>query len=362
MTQNEKSTKEDFLRRIIITPEMTVIECLKRLETTGYHTLVCLVNNRVSGVLSEGDIRRGLLGGSGLDAFIAPLVNTNPVTITMPYDTGETLALMRSKRIDAVPLVDAQMHLLDILRISDLLQARALPNTAVIMAGGIGKRLQPLTLKTPKPLLPIGDRSMIEHIIGHLAQEGIRRIVISVNYKAEQFEATLGRGDHLGVEISYVHENRPMGTLGALGLVGEAHREHPLLITNGDVLSSLNIRDLFGFHQSQKADLTLCVKEHSYRVPYGVVRVDDNRIVEIDEKPEHGFLVSSGICCIQPEAAAMVAKDVPLDVPTFIHHLADNGRRVSAFQFSGYWRDVGNLADYSRANVERSGSNEGRED
>ncbi|MBT3306620.1 MAG: NTP transferase domain-containing protein, partial [Alphaproteobacteria bacterium] len=210
----------------------------------------------------------------------------------------------------------------------------------------------PLTAETPKPLLPVAGRPMIEHVIEHLAGEGIQRFIVTTNYLADKFPETLGDGSHLNVEISYIREGEPFGTLGSLGLIDHSEMSAPLLVTNGDVMSRLDFGAFLQNHEASGADLSVCVKEYSHLVPYGVVNVEDDVIIGLEEKPEKNFLINAGIYCINPGVLHLIPKNRALDFPEFMKTLVENGHSVASYRFNGYWRDVGTIEDYSRANIE----------
>ena len=336
----------------VINSDTDLLECLRRLDRTGCHVLVCIEDGRISGVVSEGDIRRGLLNDMSLDQKVEPLINKNPVVITKPFEPEAVIALMRKRMIDGIPVINNKGDFVEFLTLASLLRRKNLPNTAVIMAGGMGTRLHPLTLQTPKPLLPVAGRPMIEHIIEQLSDEGIRRFFVTTNYLAKKFPEILGDGSHLGVEISYICEDKQLGTLGALSLIDRKKLSEPIIVTNGDVLSKLNVSDFLHHHSESGASLTICVKEYNHRVPYGVISIKDNAIIGLDEKPEQTFIVNAGVYCIDLDVLSLIPRSRPLDFPDFVKLLDSSGHSMSSFTFEGYWRDIGTIEDYSHANIE----------
>jgi len=336
----------------IINRDTDLLECLRRLDRTGCHVLVCIEGGRISGVVSEGDIRRGLLNDMSLKQKVGPLVNENPVVITKPFELEAAISLMRTRMVDGIPVINDKGEFVEFLTLFSLLRRKALPNKAVIMAGGMGTRLNPLTLQTPKPLLPVAGRPMIELIIEHLSDEGIRQFFISTNYLAEKFPETLGDGSHLGVEITYIREDKQLGTLGALSLLDREKLTEPIVVTNGDVLSKLSVESFLQHHSESGAALTICAKEYNHRVPYGVINIQEDATIGLDEKPKQTFIVNAGIYCINLDVLSLIPKKRPLDFPEFVKILYKNGHPVSLYDFDGYWRDIGTIEDYSRANIE----------
>jgi NDP-sugar pyrophosphorylase family protein len=233
----------------------------------------------------------------------------------------------------------------------ELLTPQPLANHVIFMAGGLGSRLRPMTEETPKPLLTVGRKPLLETILEGFIEHGFRHFHMSVNYKAEQVKQHFGDGERWGVEIDYLEEDEQLGTAGPLGLLPEVPEE-PILVMNADVLTKVNFRNILDFHFEQGASATMCVREYDFRVPFGVVNIERDRIVGIEEKPLQTFFVNAGIYVVSPELLDLVGKDEPLDMPEFFGRAIDAGHHAAVFPVREYWMDVGRLDDYERANGE----------
>jgi dTDP-glucose pyrophosphorylase len=329
-----------------------MLDCLKQLDATGYGFLVVLRDGRLEGVVSDGDVRRGLIAGRALSEPVSTIVNPKPVVGTPGMSRQAMLQLARARRIDQLPIVADDGRLIEILTVRELLEQAALPNRAVIMAGGLGVRLKPLTDTTPKPLLPLAGRPIVDHIITHIASFGIQRFTLSVNHMKHMFPEALGDGSNLGVAIDYIEETERLGTVGALGLMERTADMAPFVVTNGDILTGLDFGDLIAQHTAAGAVITVCLKPLVHDVPFGVVTVDDGRIAGLEEKPSYRHLVSAGIYCISPEALDIMTPGEPMDAPQLIERHIAQGGIVKAFIFDDYWRDIGSLEDYYMAQSE----------
>jgi NDP-sugar pyrophosphorylase family protein len=219
------------------------------------------------------------------------------------------------------------------------------------MAGGLGTRLRPLTENTPKPLLPVGGRPLLETIVENFANQGFQKIFLSVNYKAEMFEQHFGDGSRFGVQIEYIHESDRMGTAGALTML-PSRPENPLIVMNADLLTTLDFRQFLEFHRAHRAKATMGVREYAFQVPYGVVEADGERLVSISEKPVHQFFVSAGMYILEPEVLDRIPAGCFFDMPTLFQSMLDEKVDAAVFPVREYWLDIGRLDDLERAQVE----------
>lgn len=303
--------------------------------------------------VTDGDIRRGILAGIRLDEPISKLLplkalTPRPNAVTAPTNTpvAELLDLMYTHHVRQIPLLDEQGKVVDIVALADLLPQQG-QLKAVVMAGGIGARLRPLTDHTPKPMLDVGGRPLIELIIERLLQAGIHNIGISTNYQAEKIKEHFGDGRDFGIELSYIDEDRPLGTAGALGLMDRP--SGPVLVINGDILTQLDFKALLSYHQEQKADLTIAVRQYGMQVPYGVIECDGPIVKTLREKPEVEFLVNAGIYLLEPSVYRYIPKNERMDMTDLIQKLLDDGRPVVSFPIVEYWIDIGQPEDYKQA-------------
>jgi len=346
-------TEEIFserLKTVLISPEEPIAEAVRRLDEAGTGVLlVCDADRRLRGVLTDGDIRRAMLRNISFQEPCRTIATAEPVVGRPETTPAEALEILNRADLNQLPIVDAQdSRIVGLLLRRDLVSSEQLGLSAVIMAGGFGTRLQPLTKDTPKPMLPVGDRPLLERTIGRLREAGIKHVNVTTHYLAERITSYFGDGEAFGVEINYVSEDRPMGTAGGLRLM-DAHEE-PLLVINGDILTAMDFRDLLAYHRRHRAELTVCVRKYDFQVPYGVLECDGPRVVGIREKPVVSFLVNAGIYLLEPSAQRFIPVDRPFDMTDLIARLIKEGRPMVSYPVVEYWLDVGRQADYKQAN------------
>jgi len=339
-------------KTIAISPDQSVEEAMKVIDNGGLQiALVVDERNRLQGVVTDGDIRRGILQGHSLDEPTRQIMTPSPVTARPDEDRQRLLNTMRARHIQQVPVVDPRNKVVGIEVLSDLLNPTRLPNPVVIMAGGLGTRLRPLTNDCPKPLLEIGDQPILETILENLSSYGFHRFYFSVNYRSEMIEEYFGDGSEWGVTIKYLREDKRLGTAGPLSLLPQIPVA-PFVVMNGDLLTTLNFQHLLNFHFDQQAAATMCVREHSMQVPYGVVEVEDSNITCIREKPTERYFVNAGVYVFTPEALSLIPDGQYFDMPEFFTAIMESRGRTAAFPIHEYWQDVGQKEDFHRANGE----------
>ncbi len=287
---------------------------------------------------------RGVPGRAHPDPITAPL-GTNAVVL---------LRLMGAEVIRHVPLLDPDGRVAAVALLSRMVRQRDLPLKAVIMAGGLGTRLRPLTEATPKPMLPVGDRPLLEHTIEQLGQAGIRRICITTHYRADKIKGHFGDGSSFGAVVDYLHESQPLGTAGALRQL-QIEGDEPLLVINGDVLTTVNYRAMLDYHREHGARLTMGVRRYAMKVPYGVVEGEGPRVSAVREKPEVSFFVNAGLYLIEPAACRGIPAERRFDMTEFIEGLIAEGEIVVSFPIHEYWLDIGQIDDYARAQQDHCG-------
>jgi dTDP-glucose pyrophosphorylase len=329
-----------------------VMTCIDR-NTKGI-ALVVDADGRLLNTVTDGDIRRSILAGVKLDAPLAALLErkravsrATPVTALAGSSAPELLRVMQEHHIRHLPLVDGAGRAVELATLDELLPSEQLPLQAVIMAGGAGTRLRPLTQDLPKPMLPVGGRPMLEHVIEQLRGAGINRVNITTHYKREVIENHFGDGHGFGVEVSYVKETQPLGTAGALGLMDSP--KEPLLVVNGDILTRVDFRAMLRFHREHQADLTVAVRQYDVNVPFGVIETNGERVTKVVEKPVLNFFVNAGIYLLEPCVHQFIPNGQRYDMTELIQHLVAQGRRVVSFPVLEYWLDIGQHADYVAA-------------
>jgi NDP-sugar pyrophosphorylase family protein len=265
-------------------------------------------------------------------------------------DRGSVLALMRDRHVRQVPVVDERGRVVDLIVADDGLPPEVLHVRAVVMAGGYGKRLLPLTANLAKPMLPVGERPLLELMVKQLGEAGIRRIHMMTHYKPETISEHFGNGEEFGVQIDYVPENEPMGTAGGLALLDES--DERLLVINGDVMTRIDFQSMLNFHQEHGSDLTVGVRSYELEVPYGVMECDGVEVRSIKEKPAVRFLVNAGVYLLEPNVRTYLPRQRHCDMTELIQALIRAGRRVISFPIVEYWLDIGQPGDYAQAQVD----------
>lgn len=306
------------------------------------------------GTITDGDIRRGILRGLSLDGPVTEIMRRNPLTVTPEQGWEVALKLMRIRNIKQIPVVDDQGHVLGLEVLDEIVRASHRENWVVLMVGGLGTRLRPLTDSLPKPLLPVGGRPLLETIIENFVSQGFGKFFLSVNYKSEMVEHQIGDGRRWGVEIGYLREDKRLGTAGALGLLPE-RPAHPFVVMNGDLLTTVNFGQMLAFHRQHNALATMGVREYSVQIPYGVVNMAAQQVTRIVEKPVQRHFVNAGIYTLDPEVLDYVRPGENLDMPDLLQSVIEVGHPVSAFPIREYWIDIGSPEDFQRASAEYEG-------
>ena len=338
-------------RRATIAPDASIadaVACLERAETGIL--MLSGPDGRLAGVLTDGDIRRAILRNDPFDRSCLEIASRTPVT--GPPDTTGIAALALMDRgthfpVDHLPLVDEERRICGLLLRRDLVSIGPTPIAAVIMAGGFGTRLRPLTDGMPKPMLPIGDRPLLARTLERLRDSGIRSVSITTHYLGEAITSYFGDGNALGLQLQYVNEDRPLGTAGALRRLGP--QEGSLLVMNGDVLTGLDFREMLAFHRAEGAEATVAVRRYEVPVPYGVVEGANGVVSRLSEKPVLKFLINAGIYVIEPGALDLIPADERFDMTQLLQALVEARRRVVSFPILEYWVDIGQPLDYQHA-------------
>ena len=332
-----------------LTPEDSVHQAIQMLEAEATKiVLVVNTDRRLLGTVTDGDIRRAILRRVGLEDSISLAMNVSPV-VAKQSDSSETvMALMKSHFVRQMPILDEDGRVVGLETISRLAEAQNRENMVLLMAGGFGKRLMPLTESSPKPMVEVGSRPILETIVKSLANKGFRKICISVHYKADDIMNHFGDGSALSVNITYIQENEALGTAGALRLLPERPTA-PFLVMNADILTKVNFEQLLEFHTETAAKGTICVREYDFTLPYGIVEIDEHKFTGIVEKPVHKFLVNAGIYVLDPSALDCVPTEGIFDMPKLFESLHKRADQVVVFPITEYWTDIGRLEDLERA-------------
>lgn len=351
----------------LVSPQQTirdVMACIDR-QSQGI-ALMTDADGKLLATITDGDIRRAILAGIALDQPVECLVarrppRNRPSPIKAPSGSprNHLFHLMNKYTLRHIPLVDEQDRVVDVALLSELAKDFELPLTAVIMVGGYGTRLRPLTNDVPKPMLPVDGTPLLERIVHQLKQAGIRRTYMATYYKRDIIEQHFGDGSNFGIEIRYLREESPMGTAGALSLLSNIGE--PLLVINGDILTEVSFQSMLDFHRDHRAALTVALRQYELRVPYGVVELNDVAITKVSEKPAIRHFVNAGIYLLEPEAQALIPKDKPSTMPELIELLAARNQSVIGFPVREYWLDIGHLEDYKQAEQDIRNGDYGQE-
>lgn len=340
------------IQNIKLNKNSTIKEALKIIDSGAMQiALVVEDNDKLVGTLTDGDIRRGLLKGLDLNSTIEGIIFTTPTIAKISDTKEEILKIALSKKLHQIPIVDENGKIVGIQEIDELIKPKEKTNKVVLMVGGLGTRLRPLTDNTPKPMLKVGNKPILQTIVEKFAEYGYINIVMCVNYKSHVIQDYFGDGSEFGVSIEYVFEEQRMGTAGALSLLKERPTES-FFVMNGDLLTNVNFEHLHDYHMSNSAIGTMCVREYDFQVPYGVVNIEDSKILSIEEKPVQKFFVSAGIYMLSPEILEYIPQDEFYDMPTLFEKLISEKKNAISFPIREYWLDIGRMEEYKKANEE----------
>lgn len=341
----------DKYPRVALAETATLRDAMAALtETQAGIALVVAADKRLLGILVDSDIRKALLRGAAMESPATTAMNPAPFTLDAAATEEEIAAAFRQQRKSYIPLIDKKGRLEGVAAMVDYISLpQPAPNWVVIMAGGQGRRLRPLTNDTPKPMMRIGERPLLELVMERLVASGLNRFVLSVNYLADKIQEHFGDGSRLGAQIEYVREDDELGTAGALSLITR-DLERSFIVMNGDLLTKVNFRSLLDFHESEGNLATVCLREYDFQVPYGVVQVRDHKLAAIVEKPIHRFFVNAGIYVLEPSVLARLKPNAARDMPDLLEEVrrAKEGS-VGCFPVQEYWLDIGKMEDYKKA-------------
>lgn len=341
-------------KNVLLTPQSSIREALEIINREALRiALVVNENHELLGVITDGDIRRGILNNIELAEKVTLIMNSSPKFAYSNLSRMQMLNIMTENSILSLPVIDyTSGKVIGLERLEKNIKRNIYENPVFIMAGGFGTRLKPLTDSCPKPMLKVGDKPILEILLNQFANSGFRNIYISTHYMPEQITEYFGDGNRWGVSITYIHENVPLGTGGALGLLPNNTPELPLIMINGDVLTSVDFERLLNFHTKYKPSATMCVREYDYQIPYGVITGDGHRIISMEEKPTQRFFVNAGIYVISPELFKSVDVNTKIDMPTLLEKEITNNKDVIMFPVHEYWLDIGRMDDYQKAQID----------
>ena len=330
------------IKPLVLTKNTVLKDALRLMNEHGYGVLpVVKEDNTFYGMITDGDMRRALLN----DQFdIEHVVNTTPQTLVVSTTFEQRKQLLKKLHRRHLPIVDENNHYIEMFMLDEI-DFNVKPNIVVLMAGGLGSRLGKLTEDTPKPMLKVGSKPILQTILEMYIEKGFQTFYFSVNYKKEQIIEYFGNGEKWGVEILYLIEDMRLGTGGALSLITKK-LEYPFIVSNADVFTNVDYDVLLAQHKTEGSVATMCVRNHEHTIPYGVIESDNSRIVSMQEKPTYKFLINSGVYILNPEVLSHVPKNTFYDLPTLFEKLMQEGEKCSTFTIDDYWVDIGLVEEY----------------
>lgn len=340
------------IKDIIVKESISILEVLKIIDKSSKQIAIVVDDNdKLLGTISDGDIRRALLKNIPLTESVKKIYFRNPTVASINDSKEEIINICKLKKIHQIPIVDAKDNLVGLEILDELITKEKKLNKVILMVGGLGTRLQPLTENTPKPMLEVGNKPILQTIVEKFAEYGYTNIVMCINYKAHVIKDFFGDGAQFGVSINYITEEKRMGTAGALSLLNHKMKE-PFFVMNGDLLTNINFEHLHDFHLSNNSVGTMCVRDYDLQVPFGVVSTENTKILSIDEKPVQKFFVNAGIYMLNPEVLDYIPQNKFYDMPTLFNKLISENEKVISFPLREYWLDVGQIDEFEKAKKE----------
>ena len=339
------------IKKIKINQDATIKQTLKVISDGNIKIAIVVdKNDKLLGTLTDGDIRRGFLKGLDINSSIKSIIFKNPISAKENDTKKKILKTALSKKIYQIPVVDNKGKVIGIHVLDELMEEpNKKSNLVVVMAGGKGMRLRPLTKNIPKPMLKVGNKPILQTIVEKFRESGYKNFIICVNYKKKIIMDYFGNGKKFDAQIKYVHEKTRMGTAGALSLLKKP--DEPFFVINADVLTNLDFEKMLNFHQSHNSKATMCVKEYNIKLPYGEVKVNNEDIVSIEEKPKHKFFVNAGIYILSPKCIDLIPNKF-YDMPSLFKKMIEKKEKTISFPLGEYWLDIGKSSDYEKAILE----------
>ena len=338
------------IEKIKITIDATIKQALKIISNGAVQIAIVVdKKGKLLGTLTDGDIRRGFLKGLDINSSINPIIYKKPFVVKKDDIKKKVLEIALRKKKYQIPIVDKNLKVIGLHVLDELIKSKKKNNLVVIMAGGKGIRLRPLTKNIPKPMLKVGDKPILQTILEKFIESGYDNFVICVNYKSKVIIDYFGNGKKFGAQIEYIHEKIRMGTAGALSLFKKKIKE-PFFVINGDILIDLDFKKMLNFHQEHNSKATMCIKEFNVESPYGEVRVKKENIVSIEEKPKHKFYVNAGIYILDPKCINLIPKKF-YNMTSLFKKMINKKDKIVSFPLGENWLDIGRFIDYDKANL-----------
>ncbi len=342
-------------KKTAISPETSIRETIKVIDRSALQiALVVDPDDHLLGTVTDGDIRRGILKGVSLDAPVKQIYYVSPLTASIDDDPETINRIMKEQYINQLPILDNDGRVVQLKILKEIITKKKQKNPVILMAGGLGTRLRPLTSSCPKPLLKIGGTPVLETILEGFINNGFDNFYISVNYMAHMIEDYFEDGSKWGVHIKYLKEKKKLGTAGSIKLLPQKPLM-PFIVMNGDLLTKVNFKHLLKFHLNNNklsnAMATMCVREYTIQIPYGVIKKEGNRLIRLDEKPVQRFFVNGGIYVFEP-VLDLIPDDKYFDMTDLFDKIMGKDYKTIIFQIREYWMDIGHKRDFEVAEVE----------
>lgn len=339
-------------RKTLVHPGESILGTMRIIDQEALQiALVADGNDHLLGVVTDGDIRRALLSGVSLNAEIKGIMTVDCKKAGIGESWEMILNRMKAEGIHQFPIVDGENRLFGLYTLDEMLAVPRMDNVVVLMAGGLGSRLMPLTEQCPKPLLRIGEKPLLEIILENFIACGFHKFYFCINYKGEMIQEHFGDGSRWGVEIMYIHEDKRLGTAGAMSLLPIKPTE-PIIIMNGDLLTKIDFRHLLEYHIEKQAIATMCIREYEYVMPYGIVNLENGRMIGIQEKPVQQYYINAGIYVLNPETIELIPKDTFYNMTQLFGELLAHAHQPAAYPVRDYWMDIGRIDDWEKAKAE----------
>ena len=344
---------DERYKKVLIKPNVCIRGALTQMNESALQILIVVdEENRIAGIVTDGDVRRSLIDNISFDEPIGKIMNRDPITLSFPFKEAEALELMKKYSIKHIPVINEKQEVVDIVLWSDFLnngKVKYPPQNipVVIMAGGKGTRLDPFTKILPKPLIPIGDKPIIEIIMERFSKYGFNKFIISLNYKGEMIK-TYFLENQMDYHIEYVEEKEFLGTAGALALIQEKLQD-TFLVSNCDIITDANFDSLLNYHKENRNKATILAIIRNIKIPYGVLKIQNEELEEILEKPEYSFIINSGIYVLEPDIVKLIPEEKSIDMTDLLTLAKEKKMKVSAYPVNCSWFDVGEWEEYKRA-------------
>lgn len=341
----------NIVERHIISQQTLVLEALERMDALASDATLFVVDDffRLIGSLTDGDIRRGLMKGFTVDMPVSNFAKANPKFLKQRSINIQDVKTWRERNVKIIPIIDHDGQIVDVINFGK--QISYLPIDAVIMAGGLGSRLLPLTLETPKPLLIVGTKPIIEYNIDRLIAHGIKKINISVKYLGEKIVDKFGDGCNKNAQIKYIFEEEPLGTIGAVSKIYDFANEY-ILVMNSDLLTNIDLEDMFTTLVANDGDMIVATTPYQVKVPYGIIESSNGLITELKEKPTFTYYSNAGIYIFKRDVISYIPKDSFFNATDLMQALMNVKKKVLQFPILGYWLDIGRHEDYAKAQID----------